>query len=199
MTSDKNRCHVRGNLRALRGIPKSRARSRAAIAAAMVAGGALPWLAPTPVRATTQFWDVNGSTAGFGGNGTWDLITPNWNDSTGTAAPTTWTDGNDATFSPPSATPFTSTVTVSGSRTVGILTFTATAALQNYTISGGTITLTNTAQGILMATNTSGTNTGEVILSNLVVSGDLLVQRNQSLNGTLLNIGGGGSTGTTVS
>src|SRR5688572_11879208 len=64
-------------------------------AAASVAGFAMTH----PADAVTQYWDVNGTDAGFGnGAGTWDTTTANWNDSTGTATPTTWTQGNDATF-----------------------------------------------------------------------------------------------------
>ena len=51
-----------------------------------VAGGA---------QAVVQDWDVNGATAGFGGTGDWNLTTPNWNDATGTGAPSLWLNKAD--------------------------------------------------------------------------------------------------------
>src|SRR5688572_3936842 len=64
-------------------------------AAASVAGLAATYSA----NADVQYWDTNGTDAGFGlGAGTWNTTTPNWNDSTGVGTPTTWVQGNDAHF-----------------------------------------------------------------------------------------------------
>lgn len=51
-----------------------------------------------PAVAVEQYWDSNGAADGLGGAGTWNLVTGNWNDATGTAAPSLWTDGNSAVF-----------------------------------------------------------------------------------------------------
>src|SRR5689334_21825306 len=65
-------------------------------------------------NAVTQYWDVNGATAGLGGSGTWDVgTTPNWNVSTGTGTATVCTNGNDANFQGSG----TNTVTLSGAIT----------------------------------------------------------------------------------
>lgn len=57
------------------------------------------------VRATDKWFDINGTTAGGGPDGSgfydgaWDTTTANWNtDPTGVAATTTWTDGDIAHF-----------------------------------------------------------------------------------------------------
>ena len=67
----------------------------ASSAAALVALCLLPAAADAQ-----QFWDVNGAAAGFGGTGNWDLVTTNWNNATGTAAPVVWanTATSDAVF-----------------------------------------------------------------------------------------------------
>ena len=49
--------------------------------------------------ADTQYWDTLDTAGLQGGSGNWDLGTANWNDSTGSSARTTWTNGNDAVFS----------------------------------------------------------------------------------------------------
>src|SRR5262245_28070810 len=55
--------------------------------------------------AATQFWDVNGATAGFGGansTGTWNLTNTNWtSDGTGSTATVAWVQGSDASFGQP--------------------------------------------------------------------------------------------------
>ena len=56
-------------------------------------------LFPGSAQSQTQYWDVNGSAAGFGGTGNWNLVTDkNWNDSTGSGTPAIWNNGNDAVF-----------------------------------------------------------------------------------------------------
>ena len=79
-------------------------------------------LASSASAQVTQYWDVNGSTAGLGGTGTWDVgTTPSWNDSSGTGAPQTWTNGNDASFQGTAG-----TVMFSGAINAGVLTMATT-------------------------------------------------------------------------
>jgi autotransporter-associated beta strand protein len=155
---------------------------------ALVAAAVFAALSPgAAARATELFWDANGdTTTATGGTGTWDNSGLLWRPGSATGTPLqAWVDGSDANF-PTSP----GTVTVSGDKTLGTLTFSVAAAGQNYVLTGtGALNITNTTTSILMATNTSGTNSGQVI--NCPVSGtDIVVARNMSTNGTLLNLGG---------
>ena len=111
--------------------------------------------------AVTQYWDVNGATAGFGGTGTWDVGgAPNWNDSTGTGAPAVWANGNDAVFQGPAASA--GTVTMGAGVVAGSVTVDNTGG--TYVFSGGNLTLssftTSTTTGLNtnFTTNVSGTD-----------------------------------------
>src|SRR5688500_18204377 len=83
----------------------------------------------TSAGAVTQFWDVNGSAAGFGGIGAWDVgATSNWNDASGTGPPQTWANGNDATFQGTGG-----TVTFTGGVTAGAMTMLGTSGAGAFT------------------------------------------------------------------
>jgi fibronectin-binding autotransporter adhesin len=173
----------------------SKSSSSAKLLAAAVGATAFAALAPSPVRAAELFWDADGTGTASGGSGTWDTTSPLW--VTSGTNHTTWVEGSDANF--PSVAP--ATVTLNGARTVGQLTFSVSATAQQYLLTGGSIAFNNggpTTPSILMATNTSGTNSGQVILSSLS-GGDIMIARNMNSNGTLLNLGGGGATGTAAS
>ena len=110
-----------------------------------VAGGA---------QAAEQFWDVNGAAAGFGGTGDWNLATPNWNDSTGTGAPSLWSNlaTSDAVFQGAAGVV---TITVPGIRARN-LTFNVTG----YTIAGSLAAPLNLQSGsIITVTNAADTAT----------------------------------------
>lgn len=102
--------------------------------------------------AATQYWDLNGGTAGLGGaaGGTWDLSANNWSlDSTGASATSPWINANDAVFDGTAG-----TVNVDGTAgvTVGNMTFNVTG----YTVTGGQLTLTGapTIKGSASTTTT---------------------------------------------
>jgi fibronectin-binding autotransporter adhesin len=91
------------------------------------------------VQATTNYWDINGATAGAGGAtpaGTWDTgTTANWStDSSGGIAATTWADNDDAVFSAGSDATGAFTISLSGTPVAGNLTLEEGTV----TISGGT-------------------------------------------------------------
>ncbi|RDI25847.1 autotransporter-associated beta strand protein, partial [Pseudacidovorax intermedius] len=85
------------------------------------------------IVSTGSYWDiVAGNNQINGGSGTWDTTTTNWSDSTG-AVVGVWAGGSVvAKFGGTSA----GTVTVSGTQSMGGLTFNTTG----YTLSGGTLT-----------------------------------------------------------
>ena len=110
-------------------------------------------------------------------NGIWDLVSPNWDTSYGTA----WSDGNSAEFGG-LATP--GSITVSGARGVGNITFDTSG----YTITGGSLNLTGgtiaanqnaeidslltgsaglnqTGAGLLLLTNGANNYTGGTVVS----------------------------------
>jgi fibronectin-binding autotransporter adhesin len=93
----------------------------------------------TSVQANTNYWDINGDTAGAGGvtpAGTWDTgTTANWStDSAGGIATTTWADNDDAIFSAGSNATGAFSVGLGGTPVVGNLTVEEGAII----ISGGT-------------------------------------------------------------
>lgn len=96
---------------------------------------------------TSLYWDVNGTATGFGGSGTWDTSTPNWNDSTGTSATTVWTNGNNAFFQ---GTP--GTVTLAN----GLSANAWTVSAGGYTFTGGELSV---GGGNISMSSTSGTTT----------------------------------------
>lgn len=88
------------------------------------------------VQAATNYWDINGATAGAGGAvpaGTWDLVTANWTtDSTGASTGNLWTAGDDAVFAAGTDAAGTYAVTVDTAQTAG-----------NLSVEEGTLTFTN--------------------------------------------------------
>ena len=78
-------------------------------------------------RAGTVYWDLNDSTAGAGGatpTGTWDAANTYWNAAADGAGTTNaWASGDTGVFAAGTDATGTYTVTVSGTRTVGGLTF----------------------------------------------------------------------------
>ncbi|MGV0960380.1 MAG: autotransporter-associated beta strand repeat-containing protein [Limnohabitans sp.] len=101
------------------------------------------------VASTLTYWDVaaNGNNnAVNGGTGTWDTSTTNWTNSGGTVNGT-WPAGTSvATFAGTAG-----TVTVSGTQSAGGLTFNTTG----YTVSGGTLNLSNTSNPVTVSTGTA--------------------------------------------
>src|SRR2546426_12663004 len=82
------------------------------------------------VHAATFYWDTDGSStgdststgAGLGGTASWSTATPGrWWDGVAASALVAWTEGNDAFFWGTAG-----TVTLSGPRTVGDMTFKTT-------------------------------------------------------------------------
>ncbi|MFN5804787.1 MAG: hypothetical protein ACK467_04090, partial [Opitutia bacterium] len=97
-------------------------------------------VAPPAARAANLFWDVNGSTAGLGGTGTWDTTSANWFNAgsnttasgTGaTAAIGAFTTNDVAYFAGTAGTSY--TVTLGEAVTIGGLNF---SGLTNYDVVG---------------------------------------------------------------
>ncbi len=154
--------------------------------------------------AQSLYWDINGSTAGAGGaspSGTWDGITPNWNNSAGTGTPGDWVSGDTAVFSAGSDATGSYSVTISGTETATGITFedgtnTLTSGTLNLT-GGGLITVNAApAKGIIASaiTGTAGltkTSSGELVLQgantftgNLTnKSGTITLDNNQAAGG----------------
>jgi len=114
---------------------KGRGRSgRSASASVLLAAGAL--LASSQGSAADLYWDVNGSTAGFGGTGVWNLSNLFWGlNSDGTTGPySAWNNLalDNAIFGGTAG-----TVTLAAPVTLHNLTF----QTNGYTISGSTLTL----------------------------------------------------------
>ena len=90
----------------------------------------------SPARADTYYWTTSASTL-QAGNGTWSSSVADWCDSPAGGGKFDWTAGSDADFWANG----TSAITVSGSQSVGNITFDGTG----YTLAGGTLALTGGA------------------------------------------------------
>ena len=108
--------------------------------ASLLAAAAMLAVAPPAARAANLFWDVNGSTAGLGGTGTWDTTSANWFNAgsnttasgTGaTAAIGAFTTNDVAYFAGTAGTSY--TVTLGEAVTIGGLNF---SGFTNYDIVG---------------------------------------------------------------
>ncbi|HSH39583.1 MAG TPA: autotransporter-associated beta strand repeat-containing protein [Chthoniobacterales bacterium] len=137
----------------------------------MVAALVVGCVAPPSRAQTSQYWDINGSASGFGGTGTWDTVTPNWNDSTGTGTAAPWTNGNNAFFQGTAGTvTLTSGLNASAwNVTVGGYTFTGgelSVGSGNIAISAtnGTTSVSSLIQGTAALNKTEG---GNLTLTNL--------------------------------
>ena len=167
---------------------------------------ATTWAEVTPLGTPTLYWDINGSTAGSGGStpsGTWDGSTTNWNDTsdgTGTAVP--WASDAVAVFSAGTDANGTYTITVSGTQSANQLTFE----------DGGTVTLTGGQVNLTGSLHTINVSSGQTATIESVVGGSVgfikegagtLVLTNSetysgttTINGSTLQLGNGGTTGT---
>jgi fibronectin-binding autotransporter adhesin len=111
--------------------------------------------------APTQYWDINGATAGAGGatpTGTWDTSTSNWTtDPTGSSATATWGGAaNTAVFSAGTDATGAYTVTISGTQTLSALT-----VEEGTTITQGTGTLNfGATTGLITVASGSTWNNG---------------------------------------
>ena len=108
--------------------------------ASLLAAAAMLAVAPPAARAANLFWDVNGSTGGLGGTGTWDTTSANWFNAgsnttasgTGaTAAIGAFTTNDVAYFAGTAGTSY--TVTLGEAVTIGGLNF---SGFTNYDIVG---------------------------------------------------------------
>jgi autotransporter-associated beta strand protein len=155
--------------------------SRLAIGAVCLSFSALS------ASAASVFWDTDGNAAaGYGGTGTWDTTTANWNTNEGgTGALQTWVAGDAANFGGSGG-----VVTVgSGISTTGI---NFRGGTYNYTLSGADITMTTPSFGGVIGTN-SGL-TADISISNNI----FLTDANGTSNSTY-NLGAQGSTNITLS
>ena len=93
---------------------------------------------------TTLFWDVNGSAAGLGGTGTWDLTRANWSTSPdGTGPRQAWVEGSDAVFDGTAG-----TVSISGQINAKSISFRAA----DYTVRSGALLVPSGGMTIDVAT-----------------------------------------------
>lgn len=151
-----------------------------------MSAAAVLFAAASLTHGATQYWDVNGAGAGFGGSGTWDVgATANWNDLSGTASPQVWVQGNDAVFNQSAA----STTTIASGATINANSLSFASTITGIgTITGGTaLNLASTAGSIVMSIPT----TGQIVNANLGGT-DITVVTSVATNGqtTLLNLGG---------
>jgi hypothetical protein len=134
------------------------------------------------------YWDTNGSAAGLGGTGTWDTITPNFNDSTGTGTPFAYIPSKLAIFA---GTAGTVTIAAGGITENGGLQFTTTG----YVIGGDTLTV-GTNNQITVVGSAVTTTINSVIAGtnglNKLGTGTLVLGsgNNPSLSGTVTVSGG---------
>ena len=143
---------------------------RLAILAALLASHA-------PARAADQYWDVNGSTAGLGGTGIWNLSNPFWGlNSNGTTGPyNAWNNlALDDAFLGGTAGAMTLAVPI----TVHDLNFRS----NGYTLSGSTLTLA----GVSPEINYSGASTATI---NSVLAGQQRPHRERRLDDWLAQPG----------
>ena len=102
-----------------------------------------------PAAATTYTWDPGQTGNGSDGSGNWDLVTTDWALSGSTLA---WVNGYDALFGVGISTA--GTVTIAGGSAVTPNSITFNPALSgNYTISGGSINLSNASTAITVNAN----------------------------------------------
>jgi autotransporter-associated beta strand protein len=132
------------------------------------------------VDAVTLYWDANGSLAG---TGTWDTTTANWNPTTVASDPNVTWNPNDGTLDavfggdPGAGTAGSGLggpngkVTVSGTVNVHSITMAATptapATLAHYSLSGGTINITDPTNSIVMNTNQTPAARAQIIASTI--------------------------------
>ena len=103
-----------------------------------------------PVHAVDRYWDVNGTSLGNGGTGTWNTSSPFWSPSNdGVSGPySAWNNAAlyDAYFGGTAG-----TVTLSGAITAHNLTF----QTDGYALTGGSLTLGGTAPTVSVTTGTT--------------------------------------------
>jgi fibronectin-binding autotransporter adhesin len=113
----------------------------------------------------TQYWDINGPTAGLGGTGTWDFTTGatgNFNDSTGTGPRQDWANTNDAVFNGTA----TYTVTIQSGATINANSIAFGTTAGNDTITGGTaLNIASSTASIVNNTNVTGSARAQIINS----------------------------------
>ena len=144
---------------------------RLAVMAALIASHA-------PAMAADQYWDINGSTAGLGGTGNWNLSNPFWGlNSNGTTGPySSWSNLalDDALFGGTAG-----TITLGAPITVHDLNF----LVSGYTINGSTLTLA----GALPEINYSGASTATI--NSVLAGGNGLIVNGGSTNGWVNLVG----------
>ena len=142
--------------------------------------------AVSPVFAASVYWDVNGITAGGAAGttatGTWSGADANWGNASGNIATAVWASGDSALFSAGTGVTGASTVTVSGSQTVG-----------NITVDEGAITLTGggLAFDTIARVFTVATGASLVINSNLTSSVGLTFKGTTTVNGNITSSASG--------
>jgi autotransporter-associated beta strand protein len=140
--------------------------------------------------AQSLYWDVNGALAGSGGpapTGSWDGVSANWNlNSSGTGTTTAWVAGDTAMFSAGTDATGNYAVTLTGTQTVGGLSFASGIA----TLTGGTLTLGGAAGTVSVNSPPvkgviASTIAGSVGLTKLN-SGELVLAAANSFGGNLV-------------
>ncbi|NII55029.1 autotransporter-associated beta strand repeat-containing protein [Luteibacter sp. SG786] len=171
-----------------RRIAESRAMRLGVLAAlaAMYAPGAL---------AVDRYWDVNGGSAGSGGTGTWNTVSPYWNAAgDGVAGPFfAWNNAglDNAVFAGTAG-----TVTLGAPVTANALTFNTVG----YTLTGGTLTLAGTTPTITGAGAISSVIAGTAGLTKagtgtLTLSGANTFSGGINVNGSSLVVNGDAALG----
>ncbi len=118
----------------------------------------------TGAAVATEYWDINGATAGAGGatpSGTWSTGTANWSYSpTGVAATNNWTNGDNAVLSAGSDATGSYTLTLSGGVTAQNITMEEGTSIL---LTGSTLTLAGTTPTITVTGATQAMTIGSVI------------------------------------
>jgi fibronectin-binding autotransporter adhesin len=123
-------------------------------------------------------WDTTtGDATIVGGSGTWDGAIQSWTSDAG-ATNEAWTAASAATFGGAAG-----TVTVSGTQSVGNITF----ATDGYQVTGGALSYANAGTGIAVATGTATIGSDMTSTTGLTKTGDgaLTLSGSNSISGTL--------------
>ncbi len=146
-------------------------------------------------KAATLYWDINGTTADGSStttaSGTWNATNTLWNtDLTGGAGGTVgaWTAGSVADFSAGSNVTGASTITISGTQSIGGITFEEGTP----TLTGGTLSLNGTQTWLLSVPTASRAATINSTVTGNVGTTGLTIVNNAAFVGTL-TLGGNNS------
>ncbi|AHF89244.1 anchor protein [Opitutaceae bacterium TAV5] len=163
-----------------------------------------------PLGAATKVWDLSDDAGAQNGDGVWNETNVNWTaDTSAGTARTAWTSNADGAMfgggggSGPAGTPagdFTVTIDGAGVTAASVRQYqNASSAVANYTLSGGTLTLT-TAAGVRADSGimTINSNIVTAVTNMNLGAGELLVLGGANTFGTQISIGNGSNLGGTV-